>query len=110
VDQPDQHLQERYAEKTADLESLADALAAFRHLNRDLDQWRGFIWRLVSVQWSGCYGNGAVKAALALTPEMERGPNRPGVFLTSAASRRDERPLPEIVRNLPSATWPAREP
>jgi hypothetical protein len=39
VDQPDQHMREREAEKTSDLESLADALAAFRQLNRDLDQW-----------------------------------------------------------------------
>jgi hypothetical protein len=42
VDQPDQHMQEREAEKTADLESLADALAAFRQLHRDLDQWERF--------------------------------------------------------------------
>jgi hypothetical protein len=32
-------MQEREAEKTADLESLADALATFRQLRRDLDQW-----------------------------------------------------------------------
>ena len=37
-DQPDKHMEEREAEKTADFESLADALAAFRQLHRDLDQ------------------------------------------------------------------------
>jgi hypothetical protein len=34
VEQPDEHMQEREAEKEADLESLADALAAFRQLQR----------------------------------------------------------------------------
>jgi hypothetical protein len=38
-DQPDKHLQDREAEKLADLESLADVLAAFRQLGRRLDQW-----------------------------------------------------------------------
>jgi hypothetical protein len=32
-------MKDREAEKLADLESLADALAAFRQLHRDLDQW-----------------------------------------------------------------------
>src|ERR1700692_2083425 len=47
---PDKHMQEREAEKTADLESLADALAALRQPPRDLDQWgrgdlaAGFRW------------------------------------------------------------------
>ena len=56
MDQPDQHTQEREAEKTVDLESLADALGAFRQLHRDLDQWE------------------RVHLALALTPEIERMP------------------------------------
>jgi len=38
-DQPDKHLQDREAEKLADLASLADVLAAFRQLGRELDQW-----------------------------------------------------------------------
>jgi hypothetical protein len=75
VDQPDQHMREREAEKTSDLESLADALAAFRRLNRDLDQWERvhLAFGLAAVV-SGCYGIGAVEAALALTPEIERMP------------------------------------
>ena len=32
---PDQHMQEREAEKLADLESLADTLSAFRQLRRE---------------------------------------------------------------------------
>jgi hypothetical protein len=75
VDQPDQHMREREAEKTADLESLADALAAFRQLNRDLDQWERVHLALgLAAVLSGCYGIGAVEAALALTPEFERMP------------------------------------
>jgi hypothetical protein len=75
VDQPDQHMQEREAEKTADLESLADALAAFRQLHRDLDQWERVHLALgLAAVVSGCYGIGAVEAALALTPEIERMP------------------------------------
>jgi hypothetical protein len=75
VDQPDQHMREREAEKTADLESLADALAAFRQLQRDLDQWERVHLALgLAAVVSGCYGIGAVEAALALTPEIERMP------------------------------------
>jgi hypothetical protein len=72
---PDKHLQEREAEKTADLESLADALAAFRLLHRDLDQWERVHLALgLAAVVSGCYGIGALEAALALTPEIERSP------------------------------------
>jgi hypothetical protein len=72
---PDKHMQEREAEKTADLESLADALAAFRQLNRDLDQWeRIHLARGLSAVFSGSYDAGAIEAALALTPEIERSP------------------------------------
>ena len=39
MEQPDQHMQEREAEKAADLENVADALAAFRRRRRGLDQW-----------------------------------------------------------------------
>src|SRR6195952_1377131 len=75
VDQPDPHLQEREAEKAADLGSLADALAAFRQLRRDLDQWERVHLALgLAAVVSGCYGIGAVEAALALTPEIERMP------------------------------------
>ena len=75
MDQSDQHIREREAEKTSDLESLADALAAFRQLNRALDQWERvhLAFGLAAVV-SGCYGIGAFEAALALTPEMERIP------------------------------------
>ena len=74
-DQTDQHMQEREAEKTADLESLADALAAFRQLHRDLDQWERVHLALgLAAVVSGCYGIGAVEAALALTPEIARVP------------------------------------
>jgi hypothetical protein len=72
---PDKHMQEREAEKTADLESLADALAAFRQLHRDLDQWERVHLALgLAAVVSGCYGIGALEAALALTPEIERSP------------------------------------
>jgi hypothetical protein len=75
VDQPDKHMQEREAEKMADLESLADALAALRQLHRDLDQWeRVHLARGLAAVFSGCYGAGAIEAALALTPEIERSP------------------------------------
>src|SRR3978361_1563474 len=68
-----QHMREREAEKTADLESLADALAAFRQLHRDLDQWERVHPALgLAAVVSGCYGIGALEAALALTPEIER--------------------------------------
>ena len=61
MEQPDQHMQEREAEKTADLESLADALAAFRQLHRDLDQWERVHLALgLAAVVSGCYGIGAV--------------------------------------------------
>lgn len=74
-DQPDKHMQERETEKIADLESLADALAAFRQLHRDLDQWeRVHLARGLAAVFSGCYGSGAIEAALALTPEMARSP------------------------------------
>lgn len=70
--QPDRHMKEREAEKLADLESLADALAAFRQLRRDLDQWeRVHLARGLAAVFSGCYGIGAIEAALALTPEIE---------------------------------------
>src|SRR3954465_6198256 len=60
VDQPDQHMKEREAEKTADLESLADALAAFRQLHRGLDQWeRVHLALCLAAVVSGCYGIGA---------------------------------------------------
>ena len=74
--QPARHLQERETEKLADLESLADALAAFRQLRRDLDQWeRVHLARGLAAVFSGCYGIGAIEAALALTPEIERSPS-----------------------------------
>ena len=68
-------MQEREAEKTADLENLGDALAVFRQLHRHIDQWEQvhLALRLVAVV-SGCYGIGALEAALALTPEIERMP------------------------------------
>lgn len=76
VDHTDKHLQEREAEKTADLESLADALAAFRQLHRELDQWERVHLALgLAAVMSGCYGIGELEAALALTPEVERVPN-----------------------------------
>jgi hypothetical protein len=66
---PDKHMQEREAEKTADLESLADALAALRQLHRDLDQWERIHLALgLAAVFSGSYGAGAIEAALALTP------------------------------------------
>ncbi|MEA2767969.1 MAG: hypothetical protein QOD93_931 [Acetobacteraceae bacterium] len=72
---PDKHMQEREAEKTADLESLADALAAFRQLHRDLDQWERVHLALgLAAVVSGCYGIGGLEAELALTPEIERSP------------------------------------
>jgi len=72
---PDEHMEEREAEKTADLEALADALAAFRQLNRELDQWeRVHLARGLAAVFSGSYGAGAIEAALALTPEIERSP------------------------------------
>jgi hypothetical protein len=74
-DQPDQQMEEREAEKTTDLESLADALAAFRQLHRDLDQWeRVHLARGLATVLSGCYGAGTIEAALALTLEIERSP------------------------------------
>jgi hypothetical protein len=74
-DQPDKHMEEREAEKIVDLESLADALAAFRQLHRDLDQWeRVHLARGLAAVLSGCYGAGAIEAAIALTPEIERSP------------------------------------
>jgi hypothetical protein len=72
---PDKHMEEREAEKTADLESLADALAALRQLHRDLDLWeRVHLARGLAAVLSGCYGTGEFEAALALTPEIERSP------------------------------------
>lgn len=74
--QPDVHMQQREAEKAADLESLADALAAFRQLRRELDQWeRVHLSRGLAAVLAGCYGVGASEAALALTPEIERSPS-----------------------------------
>ena len=73
---PDKHMEEREAEKTADLEALADALAAFRQLHRELVQWeRVHLARGLSAVFSGSYGAGAIEAALALTPEIERSPH-----------------------------------
>ena len=72
----DEHMQEREAEKLADLESLADALAAFRSLRRDLDQWeRVHLARGLAAVYSGCYGAGALEAALALMPRDARSPS-----------------------------------
>jgi hypothetical protein len=72
---PDKHMQERETEKTADLDALADALAAFRQLHRDLDQWERVHLALgLAAVVSGCYGIGELEAALALTPEIERSP------------------------------------
>jgi hypothetical protein len=66
VDQPDLHMQEREAEKLADLESLADALSAFRQLRRELDQWeRIHLARGLAAVFSSCYGTGAAEAAHA---------------------------------------------
>ena len=73
---PDKHIQEREAEKLATLESLADVLAAFRQIGRDLDQWeRVHLAYSLAAVFSGCYNLGAVEAALALTPENERSPS-----------------------------------
>ena len=75
-DQPDTHMQAREAEKQADLESLADVLAAFRQRQRGLDQWERvhLVLGLAAVV-SGCYGLGELEATLALTPEIERSPS-----------------------------------
>jgi hypothetical protein len=76
MDQPDDHMQEREAEKLADLECLADALSAFRQLRRELDQWeRVHLARGLAAVFSGCYGGGAAEAALALMPVDERSPS-----------------------------------
>jgi hypothetical protein len=76
MEQPDEHMQAREAEKLADLESLADALAAFRQLHRDLDQWERVHLALgLAGVVSECYGIGELEAALALTPEIERSPS-----------------------------------
>lgn len=76
MNQPDNHMQDREAEKLADLESLADALAAFRQLQRELDQWERVHLALgLAAVVSGCYGIGTLEAALALTPEIERSPS-----------------------------------
>jgi hypothetical protein len=75
-EQPDNHIQDREAEKLADLESLADALAVFRQLHRELDQWERVHLALgLAAVVSGCYGIGTLEAALALTPEIERSPS-----------------------------------
>ena len=69
-------MDEREAEKLADLEALADALAAFRQLRRALDQWeRVYLARGLAAVFSGCYGAGATEAALALTPVDQRSPS-----------------------------------
>jgi hypothetical protein len=76
VEELDEHVQEREDEKLADLESLADALSAFRRPGRDLDQWeRVHLARGIAAVLSGCYGAGASEAALALTPEEQRSPS-----------------------------------
>lgn len=72
----DPHMQERETEKDADLESLADALAAFRQRSRPLDQWeRVHVARGLAAVFAGCYGAGTIEAALALTPVEERSPS-----------------------------------
>jgi hypothetical protein len=76
VEQPDEHMQDREAEKQADLESLADALAAFRQLNRALDQWeKVHLARGLAAVVSGCYGTGALEAEIAMMPLEARSPN-----------------------------------
>lgn len=76
LEQPDKHMKAREAEKLADLESLADALATFRQLHRELDQWERVHLALgLAAVVSGCYGLGELEAALALTPEIERSPS-----------------------------------
>ena len=76
LEQPDTHMKAREAEKLADLESLADALATFRQLRRELDQWERVHLALgLAAVVSGCYGLGELEAALALTPEIERSPS-----------------------------------
>jgi hypothetical protein len=75
ADQPDEHMQEREDERLADLESLADALAAFRQRKRDLDQWeRVHLARGLAAVVAGCYGAGAVEAEIAMTPPDARTP------------------------------------
>jgi hypothetical protein len=75
MDEPDEHMLQREEEKLADLESLADALAAFRQRPRDLDLWeRVHLARGLSAVVSGCYGLGSVEAELALTPPEGRSP------------------------------------
>ena len=75
MDDPDEHMQEREDDKLADLESLADALAALRQLGRDLDQWeRVHLARGLAAVVSGCYGAGAIEAEIALTPPDARSP------------------------------------
>src|SRR3978361_2096873 len=76
MEQSDKHLKAREAEKLADLECLADALAAFRQRQRDLDQWeRVHLALALAAVTSGCYGIGELEATLALTPEIERSPS-----------------------------------
>jgi hypothetical protein len=73
--EPDEHMQEREDEKLADLETLADALDAFRQRRRDLDQWeRVHLARGLAAVVSGCYGAGAIEAEIALTPPDARSP------------------------------------
>jgi hypothetical protein len=75
-DQADQYMEDREAEKLADLEALADSLAAFRQIRRELDQWeRVHFARGLAAVFSGCYGTGALEAAIALTPVDERSPS-----------------------------------
>lgn len=76
VEQPDQHMQEREAEKLAALESIADALAAFHQRPRPLDQWeRVHLARGLAAIVSGSYSSAEIEAELALTPEIERSPS-----------------------------------
>ena len=75
MQQPDPHMQAREAEKLADLESLADTLAAFRQRQRGPDQWERVHLALgLAAVVSGCYGIGELEAGLALMPEIERSP------------------------------------
>jgi hypothetical protein len=69
-------MDEREAEKLADPEALADALASFRQLRRTLYQWeRVHLARGLAAVFAGCYGAGATEADLALTPVDQRSPS-----------------------------------
>jgi hypothetical protein len=70
VERLGEHMQRRKAEKEADLESLADAVSAFRLLRHELDQWeRVHLARGLAAVFLGCYGGGAEEAARATMRE-----------------------------------------